>query len=53
MEMPITKHPKATSYATPTKEPVPALKDPQKQASNQDHRSAPPSFVHLRDEEGV
>ena len=45
-----TKHPKATSYATPSKEPVPALKDPQKQSSDQDHRSAPPraSFVHLR-----
>ena len=50
MEMPITKHPKATSDATPSKQPVPALKDPQEQASNQDHRSAPPraSFVHLR-----
>ena len=38
-----TKHPKATSYATPSKEPVPALKDPRKQASKQDHRSAPPA----------
>jgi len=50
MEMPITKHPKLPSDARPPAQPVPALKHPRKQASKQDHRSAPPraSFVHLR-----
>ena len=44
-----TKAQKHTQHQTPPAQPVPALKDPQKQSSKQDHRSAPPSFVPLRD----